>query len=185
MHKVRVSLIVILGFFTFGLTYAGDNSYSSLCSPLEQSHSADNKTFIKTWGPKFKVLNEAIPELSPEENKWLDGELKSHNQERAIKALKSKEYAIRKLKPWAQSLDLRTNKFFSDKPESWSHLAYWFIDTQSTYDLVKLVDYGVISRNVIPCEWQIFELSPEYIMQMRSSFAQNILTNNLINSLKK
>jgi len=158
---------------------------SKFCSPFEQTISADNETFIKTWGPKFKFMNDGIPELSPKESAWLDDELNSNNAKRHTNARTSKEYALRSLKQWAVSIDVSTNNFFENNTKNWAYIAYLFVDSTSSSYLVDLVNAGVISREIVPCEWQIFGFDANLINEMRMYFAQSILSKNLINSLAK
>lgn len=154
------------------------------CSPPKQAMSDNNEVFIKTWAPKFKLMNDGIPELSPKENAWLDGELESKNQKRILTVYSSKEFAIRFLKIWATSLENSTY-MFTDNAETWSYITQLFLDINSTIYLMKLVEDGVINKDIIPCEWRTFDSTGELMIRMRIFYAQHILSKNLINSLKK
>lgn len=182
MRRIFKYFFILATFSFFKLSLASSHDFSK-CNAILAS-SKDNVVWIDTWAPKFKYFYDGVPELSPSEAKWLDTELSSKNQQRFTSAYTSKEYAIRYLKGHAQSLYLLTNNF-TDTTKNWSLLAYFFIDDESTRHLVNLIKAGVIDANVIPCEWRVFGIDAERINSNRVFYAREILTGNLMNSLKK
>lgn len=76
----------------------------------------------------FEEMNDAIPNISPSEENWLNLELKSQNNQRVQHALRSDEYNMRELKKYTQQNHLILKKIFEGQfPNEESFLWLMFI----------------------------------------------------------
>jgi len=129
--------------------------------------SSDPKTFAETLQMEFSKLVEAIPTLSPREMDWLEAELKANDGTRAVRAVSSKEYAIRQVRTHAVSIRDGLQQLSGSRPIAsvhpsiqWSFLTAALIDWGFQENIDRLVLASVISKSAIPSHWMAYNGSP-------------------------
>ena len=104
---------------------------------------------------KLFAMYKQVPELSPAEQKWLDGELNSGNgkiNERYIRATDSQEYAISTAKSGLAMLVIPLNNLGSlkmackDEVVQWAEVASRLQDSQLWQSVDSLVTRKIISE---------------------------------------
>lgn len=104
---------------------------------------------------KLIAMDKQIPNLSPAEQKWLDGELSSGNgkfTERYLRALDSQEYQMHKAKSVFASILIPLNNLSSlrlsckDEAMQWAEVASRLPDTQLWQSVDALVKRKIVSK---------------------------------------
>lgn len=119
-------------------------------------YAADPTTLAAAWVPVIERLYEAIPFLSPKEERWLEEELVSV---RVARAMRSREYALRQAKGNAGGLlglarRLTEKRDRAAQARDWLWFAYALIDPDDALYLARLEAEGVIQRGAIPRNWK-------------------------------
>jgi hypothetical protein len=70
----------------------------------QPTNAADPTVFAKDLLRALTRFERAIPLLSPDEERWLENELMAGDQQRALQRLRSREYALSRALPYAQTL---------------------------------------------------------------------------------
>jgi len=186
-NKIKINLkIAILFIILFGCSKS--YSLTEQCRNDDKSASANNRIFIEYWTPFINKLNNGVPELSPEENKWLDSELliggsNKESIQRWVDANKSNEMKLRNLKKWTNSMSL-TLKYWNDTPEKWLQLIHYFLWSNTSYDIFDLVYMKKIDKEIIPKDWIVFGLDPGIMNQKRMYYADMMIRCNLVISIE-
>ncbi len=146
--------ILLLGSFVFP-------ARADTCGPntIDILHS-DPVTMAKAWLPLLKRLYEAVPSLSPKEEKWLRQEIGMHGQ-RSIRAYDSREYAIQKAKQNTGSLLFSIRRLIVAEGQLelirlWRFFAYTLIDSDAALYLARLVYDKILQREAVPFSWKIY-----------------------------
>jgi hypothetical protein len=183
--KINIKIAIILL-----ILFNNSNAYSltEQCRNDDKSASSNNRLFIEYWTPLINKLNNGVPELSPEENKWLDSELliggsSAETFQRWIEAESSKEMKLRNIKSWANSMAVTLNHW-KDTPENWIGLIHYFLRSNTSYDLAELVYIKKLKKEIIPHDWIVFGLDPGIMNQRRMYYADMMIKCNLVISIE-
>jgi hypothetical protein len=192
MRKLFIGL-----FFLVSNTHAGLPSCPDVTNQeLFKEYSSPQK-LADYWSEKIGKLYNAIPKLSPQEEKWLNEELKSDSQ-RFRRATESSEYSIQRSRQSIDSIDGALKvingqvnpKFREPDTSLWALVTYSLLDSDLEFHLEKLEKLGVIKRQDIPERWTIFATGhnitlADSIRMRANSLAQHILICIIPQTVKK
>ena len=155
MKRLPRALVIILPLLATP-ALAGQNACVEWV-PVHPDHfSADPTTLAAAWLPDIERLYEAIPFLSPKEERWLKEELGSV---RAARATGTLEFALReaKLRAGAELALVRrlTEELDgSAQARDWLWLAHSLVEADAAIYLARLEAEGVIQRDAIHFHWK-------------------------------
>lgn len=182
----------IIKIFIIALLLLASNARAALPSCPEASSQdalkeyASPKRLAAYWSEQIGRLYNAVPQLSPQEQKWLIEEQRSPG-ERGRRAFASQEFSILEARNSIgsiyASLKIINGELQPQQRESntnlWAFTTYSLIDSDLSFHLDKLVKSGIIKKSDIPERWttlagDTFTLA-ESIRMAQSSLARHIL----------
>lgn len=179
-------LVFAVGFFLSAATWAAPG----FC-PSHSGFASKPDELVKALLHSVERFYSAVPTLSPREEKWLSEELSQSDSGRLLRAVNSREYAIRTVKSNAggllgslRALSKEAKPRAGARPvDDWALLVYTLIEQDAAMHLARLESEGVISVNNIPPDWSVlrdrtFPLQ-NAISAARTSLARHILVCTL------
>lgn len=182
MKKLFIALL-----FLASNTHAGLPSCPDASTQESFKEYSNPKKFADYWSERIGRLHNAIPKLSPQEEKWLNEELKS-NSERFRRATESQEYSIQRSRQSIGAIDVSLKvitgqinpKFREPDTNLWALMTYSLLDSDLEFHLEKLEKLGIIKRHDIPERWAVLSTGlnitlADSIRMKTNSLAQHIL----------
>ena len=168
---------------------AFSSSINVICSAtngpnLEYFDGSNPSSIIQAWLHSFQRLDQSIPTLTPREAVWLEGELKSNNVEREMRARISQEFAIRETKRNLNILTFALSAALSQSSKEQKVRALLLAQSSllerfAADRIAALVRYRVIDIAVLPRIWTILagvnnEFLESEINTLRAELVNNI-----------
>jgi hypothetical protein len=145
--------------------------------------SPEQSALAKYWVEAFERLDSAIPSLSPREQQWLEQEMSASDGQRRVRAVGSREYAIRQAKLDSANLlaivrSLSEGKWRPSARTGWIFLANSLIDQFADQHLERLVRDKVIALEALPRSWSVWADANRvgWVRYGRVGLAQHVLS---------
>jgi hypothetical protein len=163
-NLIRAAIVLVL--VISGSAIADDNakypcattSFFTAPEPgktLAPAQRPQRLAFAESLEAATRLLDDAVPSLSPDDREWLNGELTSTNGKRQLEAQMTTQYFkwVVKLRTTERLQELRgikQAKSISEEMTWWLGLAASYSDSEFVDGLVQLAERGVISKAFLP-----------------------------------
>ncbi len=188
----RLTLAAILLLMTTGIpVVAAAQTFieEPLCGGMYHGNSP--REVAQKLLPQMEKLYNAIPELSPNEKKWLNEEITADGQ-RLERAQSSQEYALRTVKQDIQNLrwslrniiDLPANEDHQVTLGHWLEMAYYINHPNHSFanDFSLLAKRKLVEWEALPSSWSFMAYGTVDLKTRITSIrlGRNILLNHIV-----